>query len=151
MTETLTPTRRKPWNVLLVEDNPGDVRFICDAFQAIQAPVRIDVVGDGEEAMAYLRHEGTHVESRTPDLVLLDLNLPLMSGREVLASAKEDPALKHVPILVLSGSTNEDDVRRAYDLHANSYITKPMKLTAFRDIARHIAEFWLETASLPAP
>ena len=148
---SMASTQRESRHVLVVEDNPDDVRFIRKAFESLHADVDLDVVGNGEDALRYLRHEGKYTESPVPALVLLDLNLPLMSGRDVLAAAKSDPVLMLLPIIILSGSTNEDDIRKAYELHANSYVSKPMNVAAFREIARLIAEFWLDTASRPTP
>lgn len=140
----------RPWHVLVVEDNPGDVRFIERAFAEVEPEVHLHVMADGEQALHFLRHEGEHAEAPRPALVLLDLNLPGMDGRDVLAVVKSDPHLKTIPILVLSGSRNEDDVRRAYDLHANGYIPKPLHFGAFRGIVANVSRFWLETARLPA-
>jgi chemotaxis family two-component system response regulator Rcp1 len=134
-------------HVLVVEDNPADVRLLQQAFRGagLEVEVRIEVAEAGDAALDLL-HDGAHPK---PDLVLLDLNLPRRNGREVLAEVKADPLLRRIPIIVLSGSTNEDDVRAAFDLHANAYVVKPIHLAAFRELARSIAAFWLQSARLP--
>ena len=116
----------RPFEVLLVEDNPGDVRLTQEALKDEAAINNIMVVEDGEQALAFLRREGEHGDARRPDLILLDLNLPKMDGREVLAEIKSDPDLKRVPVVVLTTSQAERDILESYNLHANSYITKPV-------------------------
>ena len=135
--------------ILLVEDNRGDVRLIQEAFKSTTARCQVVVVRDGVEAMSYLRQEGEFSNSLLPDLVLLDLNLPRKDGREVLAEIKADPKLKHLPVVVLTTSLNEDDIIKSYDLHVNCYIAKSRNVAQLFKIVRGIEEFWLETAALP--
>ena len=135
--------------ILLVEDNRGDVRLIQEAFKSTTARCQVVVVRDGMEAMSYLRQEGEFSDSLLPDLVLLDLNLPKKDGREVLAEIKADPKLKHLPVVVLTTSLNEDDIIKSYDLHVNCYIAKSRNVAQLFKIVRGIEEFWLETAALP--
>ena len=136
-------------DVLLVEDNPGDVRLTLEVLRESRVPTDVAVAGDGEEAMAYLRGEGEHAKRKRPSLVLLDLNLPRKSGLEVLAEVKGDKALRRVPVVVLSGSSATHDVVRAYDLHANAYVTKPLDLNEFIAALRAVEGFWLDLATLP--
>ncbi len=133
--------------VLLVEDNPGDVDLVTDAVRDF--PCDISVASDGVEAMEFLRREGRHQGAVEPDLVLLDLNLPRLSGREVLARVKEDPALKHIPVVVLSSSQARHDLLETYRLHANCFVTKPVDLDEFLASVGAVAEFWLQVAKLP--
>jgi CheY-like chemotaxis protein len=144
-------TRRAghPPELLLVEDNPADVRLTMEALRSAEAAPRVHVAGDGEEAIAFLRGEGEHAGRPRPDLVLLDLNLPRMDGCEVLAAVKSDRALRAIPVLVLSTSADERDVRRCYELHANCFITKPVDLIEFFDIIAMIERFWLGAVRLP--
>jgi two-component system, chemotaxis family, response regulator Rcp1 len=135
--------------ILLVEDNRGDIRLIEEAFKSTGARCQVEAVRDGVEAMAYLRQQGDFLDRSLPDLVLLDLNLPRKDGREVLAEIKADPGLKHLPVVVLTTSLNEEDIFNSYDLHVNCYIAKSRKLTQLFKIVRGIEEFWLETAALP--
>ncbi len=135
--------------ILLVEDNRGDIRLIQEAFKSTGARCEVVVARDGMDAMSYLRREGEHLNVPLPDLVLLDLNLPKKDGREVLAEIKADPQLKHLPIVVLTTSLNEEDIANSYDLHVNCYIAKSRNLTQLFKIVRGIEEFWLETATLP--
>jgi two-component system, chemotaxis family, response regulator Rcp1 len=128
--------------LLLVEDSPGDVRLTKEALKDTPAPSRLSVVQDGEEALAFLRHQGVYAQAPSPDLILLDLNLPRKDGREVLAELKMDPKLKRIPVVVLTTSEAEQDILQAYDLHANCYITKPMELDAFLETIREIFRFW---------
>ena len=136
-------------DVLLVEDNPGDVRLTLEVLRESRVSTDVAVAGDGEEAMAYLRAEGEHAERKRPSLVLLDLNLPRKSGFEVLAECKSDTSLRRVPVVVLSGSSASHDVVRAYDLHANAYVTKPLNLQEFIGALRAVEGFWLDLATLP--
>jgi len=135
--------------ILLVEDNPGDVRLTQEALRDGRLNNNVWVVGDGLQAMQFLRREGNHAEAPTPDLILLDLNLPRMDGREVLAAIKSDPALMHIPVVVLTTSAAEEDVLRMYNLHANCYITKPVDLDQFMSVVRSVEEFWLSIVKLP--
>jgi CheY-like chemotaxis protein len=138
-------------HVLLVEDNPGDVRLTREAFRDANPTVQLHVACDGVEAMAFLRHEGAHVHAPSPDLILLDLNLPKMDGREVLLHIKEDDGLKRIPTVILTTSDAEADILRSYDLHANCYLCKPVQLDKFESLVRSINDFWLTKAKLPQP
>ena len=135
--------------ILLVEDNPGDARLTIEAMREAKMSNRITVVEDGVEAMAFLRRQGSFGEAPRPDLILLDLNLPRKDGREVLAEVKADPALKRIPVVILTTSRAEEDVLRAYDLHANCYVTKPVDLAQFMKIVSQIDEFWVKVVTLP--
>jgi CheY-like chemotaxis protein len=135
--------------VLLVEDNEGDVRLTREAFRDANVSVRLHVASDGVEAMAFLRREGPHKDAPRPDLVLLDLNLPRMDGREVLAHIKQDESLKSIPTVILTTSEAEVDVMKSYQLHANSYLTKPVYLDVFESLVKSISEFWLTKVKLP--
>ena len=137
-------------DILLVEDNPGDVRLTQEVFKEAKILNRLDVVGDGVDAMAFLRKEDGYADVVRPDIVLLDLNLPRMSGRDVLEEIKGDPALRNIPVVVLTTSRAEQDVLDAYEHHANCYITKPVDLEQFIDIVRSISQFWLSIVELPA-
>ena len=137
-------------NILLVEDNPGDVRLTREALKEGKIHNNMSVVGDGEEALAFLRREATHEAAPRPDLVLLDLNLPRKDGREVLAEIKEDDDLKRIPVVVLTTSKAEEDILRTYNLHANCYITKPVDLDQFIGVVRSIEAFWFSVVSLPS-
>ena len=140
----------RPIEILLVEDNPGDVRLTREAL--IEAKVRntLTVAWDGVEALACLRQEGEHAGAARPDLILLDLNLPRKDGREVLEEIKGDPELRRIPVVVLTTSEAEQDVLRAYDLHVNCYVTKPVDLHQFVRVVRSIEDFWLTIVRLPA-
>ena len=135
--------------ILLVEDNPGDARLTMEAMRDAKVRNRIHVVEDGVEAMEFLRRQGRYGDAPRPDLILLDLNLPKMDGREVLAEVKADPNLKRIPVVVLTTSQAEEDVLRAYDLHANCYVTKPVDLAQFMKIVELIDEFWVNVVTLP--
>lgn len=139
----------RPVEILLVEDNPGDVRLTIEAFRERQVNSHLNVTGDGVEALAFLRRQGKYANAPRPDLILLDLNLPRKTGHEVLAEAKTDENLRRIPVIILTTSTSEEDIIRTYNLHANCYITKPMDLEQFVDVVRRIEEFWLSTARLP--
>ncbi len=136
-------------DVLLVEDDPGDVLMTREAFEDNKVANRLAVVSDGVSALAYLRKEGEHADARTPDLVLLDLNLPRMDGREVLEAMKNDEALRSIPVVVLTTSEAEEDVVRSYALHANAYVTKPVDFERFIEVVRQIDEFFVEVVRLP--
>jgi len=135
--------------ILLIEDNRGDIRLIQEALKASTAQCEVVVARDGMEAMEYLRQNEDQGIAFYPDLILLDLNLPKKDGREVLAEIKADDRLKHIPIIVLTTSRNEEDIFKSYDLHVNCYISKSRNLTQLFKIVRGIEEFWLETATLP--
>jgi len=138
-----------PIEVLLVEDSPGDVRLTREALRDANPEIHLNVVADGVEAMAYLRREGTHGSALRPDLILLDLNLPRMDGREVLAHIKQDDSLKTIPTLILTTSDAEGDVMESYRLRANAYLTKPVQLNKFENLVRSLNDFWLTKAKLP--
>jgi two-component system, chemotaxis family, response regulator Rcp1 len=138
-----------PINVLLVEDSPGDVRLTKEAFRDANPSIHIHVASDGVEAMAFLRHRGPHAHAPRPDLILLDLNLPKMDGREVLAHIKEDDSLKLIPTVILTTSDAEADIVKSYQLQANVYLTKPVQLEAFDALVKSINDFWLTKAKLP--
>jgi len=138
-----------PIEVLLVEDSPGDVRLTQEAFRDANSTIHLSVATDGVEAMAFLKRLGTHANSPRPDLILLDLNLPKMDGREVLAHIKEDEDLKTIPTVILTTSDAESDVVRSYQLQANCYLTKPVQLDAFEALVKSINDFWLTKAKLP--
>jgi CheY-like chemotaxis protein len=135
--------------VLLVEDDPGDVVLIQEAFADNKVGNRLSVVGDGVEAMAFLRREGRFADAPRPDLVLLDLNLPRKNGREVLAEIKADPELSIIPVIVLTTSEAEEDIVRSYSLHANAYITKPVDFERFAGVVHQIDEFFVGVVKLP--
>ncbi len=138
-----------PIEILLVEDNPADVRLTQEALKEEKLFIRLSVVGDGVQAMAYVRRQGEYAAAPRPDLILLDLNLPRKDGREVLKEIKTDDALKTIPVVVLTISKAEEDVMRSYDLHANCYITKPIDLNQFSKVVKCIQEFWLTIVKLP--
>jgi CheY-like chemotaxis protein len=138
-----------PIEVLLVEDSPGDVRLTQEAFRDANRSIHLHVVSDGVEAMTFLRREGTHVDAPRPDLILLDLNLPKMDGREVLAQIKEDASLKTIPTVILTTSEAEVDIVKSYQLHANCYLSKPVQLDAFESLVKSINDFWLTKVKLP--
>jgi chemotaxis family two-component system response regulator Rcp1 len=135
--------------LLLVEDSPGDVRLTQEAFHDANSAVKLHVASDGLEAMAFLRQEGQHADAPRPDLILLDLNLPRLDGREVLALIKEDAVLKTIPTVVLSTSVAEADIVNSYQLRANCFLTKPVLLDDFERLVTRINDFWLVKAKLP--
>jgi CheY-like chemotaxis protein len=135
--------------VLLVEDDPGDVLMTREAFEDSKVPTALHVVNDGAEALAFLRREGEFADAPTPDLVLLDLNLPRVDGREVLAAVKADDELRQIPIVVLTTSEAEEDVLRSYALHANAYVTKPVDFDRFIEVVRKIDDFFASVVRLP--
>ena len=138
-----------PIRILLVEDSPGDVRLTIEALKDGKVRNELSVVGDGIEALAFLRREGKYSEASRPDLILLDLNLPKLNGRELLALIKQDDSLKRIPVVVLTTSEAETDVLRVYDLNANCYITKPVDLDKFITVIKAIEDFWLTIVKLP--
>lgn len=139
----------RPIEVLLVEDSPGDVRLTQEAFRDANRAIHLHVATDGVEAMAFLKKEGAHVDAPRPDLILLDLNLPKMDGREVLAHIKGDSALNLIPIVILTTSVSEADIVKSYQLRANCYLSKPVQLDEFESLVRSINDFWLTKAKLP--
>jgi two-component system, chemotaxis family, response regulator Rcp1 len=138
-----------PIEVLLVEDSPGDVRLTQEAFRAANKAIHLHVAADGVEAMAFLRRQGLHAQAPRPELILLDLNLPKMDGREVLALIKEDPNLKTIPTVILTTSEAEVDIVKSYQLQANCYLSKPVQLDAFEALVKSINDFWLTKVKLP--
>jgi CheY-like chemotaxis protein len=148
----MTGSRRAtstPVEVLLVEDSPGDVRLTQEAFREANFGIRMHVAADGVEAMAFLLREGTHADAPRPDLILLDLNLPKMDGREVLAHIKADQSLKSIPTVILTTSKAQADITKSYELQANCYLSKPVELDAFESLVASINDFWLTKAQLP--
>jgi CheY-like chemotaxis protein len=135
--------------VLLVEDSPGDVRLTREAFREANGAVRLHVAADGVEAMAFLTREGEHADAPRPDFILLDLNLPRMDGREVLAHIKADPSLRTIPTVILTTSDADADILKSYELNANAYLTKPVTLEAFENLVKSINDFWLTKVKLP--
>lgn len=136
-------------DILLVEDNPGDVRLTQIALRDSKINNRLNVAADGVEALAYLRREGAYSSATTPDIILLDLNLPRKNGREVLEEIKQDDHLKRIPVVILTTSDDEKDILASYNLHANCYITKPVDLNRFIEIVKSIEYFWLTIVKLP--
>jgi CheY-like chemotaxis protein len=143
------PTLARQIEVLLVEDDPGDVLMTREAFEDHKVQNQLHVVNDGVEAMAFLRREGEHADAPRPDLVLLDLNLPRMDGREVLNAIKSDPDLASIPVVILTTSEAEEDVLRSYSLHANAYVTKPVDFDRFIKVVRQIDDFFVTVVRLP--
>jgi CheY-like chemotaxis protein len=139
----------RPIEILLVEDNPGDVRLIQETFKEGGLLNRIHVVEDGVEAMAFLRQQGKYTDSPRPGLILLDLSLPKKSGLEVLSEIQTHADLRRIPVVVLTTSKAEEDVIRSYDLNANSFVTKPVELSPFIKILKSVEDFWLTVAKLP--
>jgi chemotaxis family two-component system response regulator Rcp1 len=139
----------RPVEILLVEDNPGDIRLTLESLKSAKVSNNMNVVRDGMEAMAYLRKEGEYADARRPDIVLLDLNLPRKSAYEVLEELKNDDDLRRIPVVLLTSSKAEEDVLRSYNLHANSYVTKPVGLQEFAKVIVAIEGFWLTIVVLP--
>lgn len=139
----------RPIEILLVEDSPSDANLTIREFNRAKIANNLHWVENGEDAMAYLRCEGEFAKACRPDLILLDLNLPGMDGREVLAEVKADPGLKRIPIVILTTSTDEEDVLRSYNLNANCYVTKPIDIHQFIHVVQLINEFWLAAVKLP--
>ena len=139
-------TTRRPIEILLVEDNPGDVRLTVEALMDSRIKNRLHIAKDGIEAVAFLRRKGEHTDAPHPDLILLDLNLPKMNGPEVLAEIKKDMVLKHIPVVILTGSRDIEDIIKTYNLHANCYVTKPIDLEQFIMVVKSIRDFWLTSA-----
>ena len=145
----MNPHEAHPIEILLAEDNPGDVELAREALEQAKLHINLHVVADGVEAMEFLRREGCYAEANRPDLILLDLNMPRMDGREVLSELKRDEVLRRIPVVVLTTSQAEEDILRSYDLHANCYVKKPGELDLFLEIVRRIEQFWLSVAQLP--
>jgi CheY-like chemotaxis protein len=144
MTEALSPI-----DILLVEDDPGDVLMTREAFEHHKIRNALHVASDGVEALRFLRREGAFADAPRPGLILLDLNLPRKDGREVLGEIKQDPALRTIPVVVLTTSESEEDILRSYDLHANAYVTKPVDFEKFVEVVRQIDDFWVTVVQLP--
>lgn len=140
---------QKTIDILLVEDNPGDVRLTTEALKECKVRNKLYVVEDGVEALAFLRKQGKYANIPRPDLILLDLNLPIKDGRAVLAEIKEAPSLRRIPVVILTTSKAEEDIIKTYDLHANCYITKPVDFDQFINIVKKIEDFWLTIVKLP--
>jgi two-component system, chemotaxis family, response regulator Rcp1 len=143
------PRTAQAVDVLLVEDNPGDIRLTTEAMKDAKCPNRLHIVRDGAEAIAFLHRQLTYASAVRPDLILLDLNLPKKNGREVLEEIKSDLELKRIPVVVLTTSTSEEDVLTSYQLHANSFVAKPVDFESFMEVVRIIDEFWLALVKLP--
>lgn len=138
-----------PVHILLVEDNPADIRLTAELLKRAKILNQLSVVEDGEEAVAFLYKEGEYAEAARPDLILLDLNLPRMSGTEVLAHIKRDPHLRRTPVVILTASKAEQDIVKSYDLNANAYVIKPINLDQFIEVIKSIEDFWLTIVKLP--
>jgi len=145
----LEPEPFLPIEVLLVEDDPGDVLMTREAFEEHKLRNHLSVVSDGEEALAFLRQTGAHADAPRPDLILLDLNLPRRDGRDVLEEIKQDPQLRQIPVVVLTTSQADEDILRSYQLHANAYVTKPVDFERFVNVVRQIDEFFVSVVKLP--
>ncbi|MCO5972079.1 MULTISPECIES: response regulator [Actinoallomurus] len=145
----MTDLTVRPIEVLLVEDDPGDVVLTKEAFDDNKVSNKLSVVSDGEEAMRFLRREGDYADAPRPDLVLLDLNLPRMDGRQVLEEIKDDEALRTIPVVILTTSEAEEDILRSYRLHANAYVTKPVDFDQFIKVVRQIDDFFVSVVKLP--
>jgi len=136
-------------DVLLVEDNPGDARLVQEALAENNLELNLHIVRDGMQALAFVNQEGEYADAPTPDLVLLDFNLPMRDGREVLANIKNDPVLKRLPVVILSSSEAEQDILQSYDLHANCYIQKPLDFEQFTTVIKSVGNFWFNIVKLP--
>jgi chemotaxis family two-component system response regulator Rcp1 len=145
----MNAARSRPPEILLVDDNPGDARLVAEGFRTAAPAAKLSVARNGAEAMNYLRREGKYSAAPTPDLILLDLRMPRKNGFEVLAEVKQDPKLRSIPVVVLTSSDAPQDIRMAYDLHANCYATKPMDLAGFRKATTALSQFWLAFVKLP--
>jgi two-component system, chemotaxis family, response regulator Rcp1 len=140
----------QPVDILLVEDNPGDVRLTQEAFRESKLNIRLNVVMDGEDALNYLFRRPPYENATRPDMILLDLNIPKKDGREVLEEIKQDDSLRYVPVIILTTSNAEQDIVKTYNLKVNAYINKPVDFDRFFDIVQKIETFWLMTATLPS-
>ena len=146
---TLIEQVGRPVEFLLVEDNPGDVRLTREALKDSKVRNNLNVLGDGISALAYLRNESPYENALRPDIILLDLNLPKMDGREVLSKIKADPVFRRIPVVIITSSEAEQDILRTYDLHVNCYVTKPVDLDQFIKVVQSIESFWLTIVQLP--
>lgn len=142
------PTTR-PFEILLVEDAPGDIRLTFEAFKKVTIESRLHAVQDGQDAWDFLEQKGLHSGVARPDLILMDLNLPKLHGFELLSRIKSDDRFKNIPVVILTASQSEEDIQKAYDLHANCYLLKPPKLDDFFQIIRSVEDFWLSLVRLP--
>lgn len=142
--------REEAADVLLVEDSPAEARLLAEAIAGCEPPIRQVLAMNGEDALEYLKDRAGRGGTRRPRLILLDLNLPRKDGREVLEDIKDDPELRHIPVVVLTTSSAESDVRRSYRSHANCYVTKPAELAEYRAVVRSLVDFWLRIARLPS-
>lgn len=140
----------RPVEFLLVEDNPGDVRLTREALKESKVRNNLNVLGDGLSALDYLYRKGPYAGSPRPDLILLDLNLPRVDGREVLSKIKSDPDLRRIPVVIITSSEAEQDILKSYDLHVNCYVTKPVDLDQFIKVVQSIESFWLTIVKLPS-
>jgi CheY-like chemotaxis protein len=143
------PMRIKPIEILLVEDNLGDVRLTEEALKESKLLLNVHVVGDGVEALAFLKREGNFSDAPHPDLIFLDLNLPRMDGHEFLSIIKDDPDFRRIPVVILTVSKSEEDVFKTYDQHANCYITKPVNMDQFEKVVKSVKDFWFTIVKLP--
>jgi CheY-like chemotaxis protein len=143
-------TQPRPIEILLVEDNPADARLTSEMLKEARVANRLTVAGTGADALRLLLRQELDSSAPRPDLILLDLNLPGISGQEVLGHVKSHPDLRRIPVVILTSSRAEQDVRRSYDLHANAYVVKPVDLTQFTDVVQSIEDFWLAVVKLPA-
>lgn len=143
------PTDVEPIHILLVEDNPGDVRLTTEALKESKIYYTLSAVNSGEDALAFLRREGEYSNAQRPDIILLDLNLPGKGGQEVLQDIKTDGGLKTIPVVVMTSSSAEEDILKTYNLHANCYITKPMDFEQLAQIVRSLEDFWFTVVKLP--
>jgi len=140
--------RGRVLEILLVEDNPADVRLVREALKDHHTPYHLTVVTDGEAALAYLRQQGTHTQASRPDIVLLDINLPVKNGREVLAEMKQDPHLRCIPVIMLTSSQDTVEMECCYQLHANAYVVKAAQVDQFFDLIKKIEDFWFSIVTL---
>ena len=145
----MTQFNGKPIEILLVEDSPGDVRLTIEALKEGKISNKLFVANDGIEALDFLMKKGEYENAVTPDLILLDLNLPKMDGRELLAKIKEEPRIKQIPVVVLTTSSSEEDIINTYELHANCFITKPVDMNQFIHVVQAIEDFWVSIVKLP--
>ncbi|TLS65639.1 response regulator [Mariprofundus erugo] len=135
--------------ILLVEDSPGDVRLTVEAFKDMKLHNKLSVASDGVEALQFLRREGAYADASRPDIIILDLNLPRLDGRQVLAEIKADERLKHIPVIILTSSSADEDIAHTYKLHANCFITKPISFEEFTRVITTVNDFWLSIVKLP--
>lgn len=145
----MTPNQGEPIEILLAEDNPGDVKLTEKALEQGKILNNLHVVTDGVEAMEFLRQEGEYADEPRPDLILLDLNMPRMDGQEVMEEMDGDPELRRIPVVVLTSSAAEEDIVKSYELTANAYLTKPVDFEGFSDIVSRIEDFWFSVVKMP--